>query len=367
MKTKSPTSSTIDANRLGEEIKLGIDAHKSKYVVALKVDGSLPERPRSFTPEQFLVWVGELLGRCSRLYSCYEAGAFGYCLHRKLEALGATNYVICPINWDERGKGVKTDGRDATAMSLALDGYLRGNGRSFTAVRVPGEQEERLRSVTRLRQSLIKERSRNANRGRSHGLDYGTSIEGAWWRPRAWERLKDCLQEHLLALLEALREIIVAIDEQIAQVQERLNRMESPVLPKGMGTVMFQQSEREVGDWNRFQTRKQVGGYTGLCPSESSSANRRIQGSITKHGNPRLRHMLIECAWLLMRWNPDYRGVLKWRDRLLDAKLTRSSKKKIAVAIARQFAVDWWRVRTGRIQPEEIGLDMKLLEAQDAM
>jgi len=116
------------------------------------------------------------------------------------------------------------------------------------------------------------------------------------------------------------------ISEQIRQVEAQLNQMESVALPKGMGTVLFQQTEREVGDWGR------------------------------------LRHMLIECTWLLIRWNSDYRGVQKWREKLLDAKLTRSSKKKIVVVIVRQFAVDWWRVRTGRVKPEDIGLSMKLIQ-----
>ncbi|MCC5022911.1 MAG: IS110 family transposase [Candidatus Synoicihabitans palmerolidicus] len=75
-------------------------------------------------------------------------------------------------------------------------------------------------------------------------------------------------------------------------------------LPKGMGTVIFEQMEREICDWNRFDTRKQVGSYTGLCPSEDTSDRRRFQGSITKHGNPRLRHMLIECVWFLNTLEP---------------------------------------------------------------
>ena len=141
---KTPISPTTNTNFLGEVIKLGIDVHKHKYTVVQKVDGSLPDRPRNFTPEQFLSWVHKLTERCQCLCSCYEAGAFGYVLHRKLEALGVINYVICPINWDEHHKGVKTDGRDATQMALALDGYLRGNERSFSVVRVPSEEEEQL-------------------------------------------------------------------------------------------------------------------------------------------------------------------------------------------------------------------------------
>ncbi|QXD24084.1 IS110 family transposase [Opitutia bacterium ISCC 51] len=361
--TTTPTSSDNNASFLGEVIKLGIDVHKDKYVVVQKIDSSVPERSRSFKPDQFLIWLEALKARCQSLYSCYEAGAFGYVLHRKLEALGVINHVICPINWDEHHKGVKTDGRDATQMALALDGYLRGNDRSFSVVRVPSEQEEQLRSITRQRQCLIKERSRNTNRGRSHALYYGVSLKGIWWAPKKWEGLTHTLSTHLVKLLQPIRAIILVINEQIQQVAQQLQEMETTALPQGMGTVLFQQTEREVGDWRRFDTRKQVGGYTGLCPSESTSANRRMQGSITKHGNPRLRHMLIECTWLLIRWNGDYRGVQKWREQLLNAKLTRSSKKKIVVAIARQFAVDWWRVRTGRVKPEDIGLSMKLLQS----
>jgi hypothetical protein len=33
-----------------------------------------------------------------------------------------------------------------------------------------------------------------------------------------------------------------------------------------------------------------------------------------------------------------------------------AKKKKMAVTIARHFAVDWWRIQTGRIQPEDAGL-----------
>jgi hypothetical protein len=66
-----------------------------------------------------------------------------------------------------------------------------------------------------------------------------------------------------------------------------------------------------------------------------------------------------------MQWDPDYRGIVKWRDKLLEAKLTKASKK-IMVAIARQFAVDWWRIRTGKVTPDQLGLIMKRLPAMSA-
>lgn len=117
--------------------------------------------------------------------------------------------------------------------------------------------------------------------------------------------------------------------------------------------------EREVGDWSRFANGRKVGSYTGLCPYEDISADRRLQGSINKHGNPRLRTLLVECVWMLLKWNSGYVGIEKWRDKLLEAELTEARKKKIVVAIARCFPVDWWKVRTVRIQAEELGLTMK--------
>jgi hypothetical protein len=91
--------------------------------------------------------VQEFPGRCEQLYSCYKAGPFGYNLHRRLEKMGVTNHVIRSINGDEHGKNVKTDDPDATQMVPCLDGYLRGNHRSFSTVRGPTEAEEQRHSI----------------------------------------------------------------------------------------------------------------------------------------------------------------------------------------------------------------------------
>jgi hypothetical protein len=56
-----------------------------------------------------------------RVFTCYEAGTFGYSLHRKLEKLGVTNYVVRPRDWEEDGKKVKTDnGKPSNSIRFAL-------------------------------------------------------------------------------------------------------------------------------------------------------------------------------------------------------------------------------------------------------
>ncbi len=351
---------------LADTIKLGVDVHLESYVVVAKVDGSAPGRARRFKPEEFIGYVRELKKQCRQLYSCYETGCFGYNLHRKLLDMDVINYVIRPVNWNEHGKRVKTDARDAAAMALCLDGYLRGNDRSFSVVTVPSEQEERKRSLERQRDSLIKERKRNAAKGKSTARYYAQPLKGQWWKPAKWELAKTNLEPFLVELLEVDREVVLQIDRQLAIVSERIEELSQPALPRGMGTVIYQTLELEACDWNRFTSSRKVASYTGLCPTEDSSADRRFQGSVNKHGNPRMRRALVELVWLLMKWNGGYRGIEKWSGQLLSPKLGSGRKKKIVIAIARQLAVDWWKVRTGRITPEELGLEMKPAKQQAA-
>ena len=40
--------------------------------------------------------------------------------------------------------------------------------------------------------------------------------------------------------------------------------------------------------------------------------------------------------------------------------MTKALRKKIAVAVAREFAVDWWRMQTGQTDAEALGLRMEL-------
>jgi len=56
---------------------------------------------------------------------------------------------------------------------------------------------------------------------------------------------------------------------------------------------------------------------------------------------------------------PEYRVVKKWRPELLNPKTSRPRRKKIIVAMSRAFSVDWWRVRTGRCQAEDLGLKLQ--------
>jgi transposase len=148
------------------------------------------------------------------------------------------------------------------------------------------------------------------------------------------------------------------VNTALATLTTQLEQHQTTPRPLGVGALTLELLTREVGDWGRFRNRRQVASYTGLCPSEHSSGQTRRQGAITRHGNPRLRHLLIEAVWRLFKFQPGYQAIRKWHAALLEPRLSRARRKKIIVAVARQLAVDLWRLATGRVQAEALGLQL---------
>jgi len=357
-KPTTPTSTKQD-KATTEVLKIGIDIHKSKYVVVCQLDGEAPKAPQSFEPEAFFAWIAKRIKQVGKAYSCYEAGCFGYVAHRRLETLGVRNYVVRPRNWDAYGSKVKTDARDARELCSCLDRYLAGNERALTPVRIPSEDEERRRSLSRQRDTLAKERTRIQNIGTSNGRYYGHELPSNWWKPKIFASLGKETPQFLLEILAPYQALLEQINRKLKECTAREERTTATrELPVGLGALTASVLDREFVDYSRFRNRRQVSSYTGLCPSEASSGSKRQQGSVSKNGNPRIRHVLIEAVWRMFHFQPEYKVIAKWKERMRTEHFGPAKKKKMAVAIAREFAVDWWRIQTGATKPEDIGLRM---------
>jgi hypothetical protein len=77
--------------------------------VSRQVDGATPQPVQKMTCDELLLFVVKQQSLTNKVVTCYEAGAFEFHLHRRLEELGIKNYVVQPQDCDERGKGVKND------------------------------------------------------------------------------------------------------------------------------------------------------------------------------------------------------------------------------------------------------------------
>jgi transposase len=147
---------------------------------------------------------------------------------------------------------------------------------------------------------------------------------------------------------------------QIESLTSQLEAAAPPNIPAGLGKLTTVMLTREVCNWHRFNNRRAISSYTGLCPGERSSGSKRVPGSVTKRGNPRLRAALVECAWRMVRFQPQYPPVKKRLAVLAKgAKATGAQRKKAIVAVARHLAVDLWRVHTGRLTAQQLGLNIK--------
>lgn len=339
-------------------LKLGLDVHADTIVVVRILENSAPQPAQKFPPPKFLEWIKTQLPLAETVHSCYEAGPFGYGLHRNLVTLGVHNLVVQPVCLDEQHKGVNHDKSDAKQLALRLDRYVAGNAHALAIVRVPTPAEEQKRIASRQREQLKREVKRVAAQGRSLLLTQGQREKGGWWEEKRWERLKLQLPVWLVERLACFRRVLTHLSTELATATTALEAAAPALRPKGLGGLSYEVVEREIGDWHRFTNRRQVGSYTGLCGGVSASGNSRHLLPITKHGNVRLRTALVELAWRLTVWQRDCVLVKKWGHVFGNPKATKAAKKKAVVAMARQMAVDLWRWRTGRAQAETFGWTM---------
>jgi transposase len=88
-------------------------------------------------------------------------------------------------------------------------------------------------------------------------------------------------------------------------------------------------------DITRFSCAHQFEAFLGLVPGEYSSGEKRRIGAITKAGNSRVRYLLVEAAWRMMRsTKPEIAALRAWALTIAE----RRGRRIAAVALARRLA-----------------------------
>jgi transposase len=337
-----------------EVIKLGLDLHARQVTECRQLDGSTPKPAQKWEPWKLLNQVQEWVRSGIKVYSCYEAGACGYWYHRELIKCGAVNYVVVPRPLEnQRSKHQKTDRLDARALLNNLESYLRGNRHAMSLVAVPNPEQEQQRSAARHREQLMRNRRRAEARGRALTLSQGIIAPIGWWRPGAWKEFKPQVPEWMFSQLEHWQEEAVGIDAKERKVRQELEKRVEIQLPIGVGALSWITLELEIRGWSRFENRRQIASYTGLCPGIHSSNGQGREGSINRCGNSVVRYTLIEMVWRMVRWQPDYPPIKKLR-----TSVSKRGRRRLVVAAARQLAIDLWRWTTGRASAEKLGLTL---------
>jgi len=291
------------------EAFVGIDTSKSRNAIAIADGGRggevryLGEFPATEAAIRKL--VAKLAAKYRDLMFCYEAGPTGYGLYRLLKSLGHECLVVAPSLVPKKaGDRVKTNRRDAVSLAKLL------RAGELTAVWVPDERHEAMRDLSRARQAVKKDLQGKRQQILSLMLRLGRIYPGkTTWGPAHMKWLMAQKLEH--------REQRITFEELldgIRQESERVERLEKAIreaVPewslaelvaalqamRGIDLIAAVGVLAEIGDLSRFQNPRELMGYLGLVPSESSTGDKVKRGGITKAGNGRARRILVEAAW----------------------------------------------------------------------
>jgi len=338
-------------------IVIGVDAHLKSYQAARKIDNGAVGVAQTFrSKEALLLYVEQQREQAKEVVVLYEAGPLGFRLYRELKASEIECLVCAPRSGEQKRKRRKTNTIDARTLTSDLSNYLNGNEQALQRVRVPTPAQEQARVQSRQQDALVEQRKRIGAIGNALLLSQGYTSWSNWWRPKAFERLSKEVAGWIVKHLERWVGILRELDQQIQHAKAELSQQWQGPRPKGMGAVSLVQLKAEVLDWNLYSTRRKIGCLAGMVPSEWSTGEGQRLGAITKVGLPALRRIITEMVWRMILFQPEYKAVQKWRQVLEGS--NRGLKKKAVVAIGRQLIVDIWRLQTGRICAQELGLIM---------
>jgi len=315
---------------------IGIDVHKQESQIGILSDeGAAWERRIRTTRDRFAAVLGER----PRARILLEASTESEWVARCLEAIGHEVIVGDPnfaLMYAQRSRRVETDRRDARTLAEACRvGAYRPAHRASDATRA-------LRAELTVRDVLVRSRVRAINVIRALLRQEGLRIRSgspAGFRQRLAEL---ALPTTVAASLTPLVTLLQLLDEQIAtaDTQVAAHARHDPLIRRlatvpGVGAVTATAFVATLDRVQRFEGPQQVTSYLGLVPREYSSGEQQHRGPITKAGNTRMRWLLVEAAWTVLRVrSPETAPLGAWAE-----VVTRRRGKPIAaVAVARRLA-----------------------------
>ena len=301
----------------GQDIYIGLDVHLRSWKVAILTE-SVSWKSFSQDPDPNLLVRYLKKHFPGARYRCvYEAGYCGFWIQRALSNLGVETIVINPadVPTTDKERVRKTDRVDARKLAQGL------RNQRLRAIYIPSETTLSDRLLVRTRWQLTKKQTRVKNQIKAMlrymGIALPRRYDGRYWS-KAFISYLDELAETDATLgasgrkalrchldeLEALRQSILGVSRQIrslAQSDRYQDRVKFLTSLSGISLSAAMVLLTELVEMSRFRNLDHVAGYVGLVPSEHSSGDHARVGELTRRSNGRLRHVLIESAWVASR------------------------------------------------------------------
>ena len=274
--------------------------------------------------------------------------------------------LVCSTNEEAwRWKNVKRKTDKDDALKLARLAMMQ----QLTSVHVPTHEVREHRTLVKYRKTVDRRinqiknsvRSLFANRGiviaqGKRAWCTGRELIDSYGKPLAECSMNELWQGQLheeLTELDALTTQLKEVERRLETIAQEDDRIQRIMTIPGVGRKTAEVLVTALDDVHRFKNGRQVSAYIGMVPKQYQSGQMDRNGRITKRGSRLLRTMLLECAWVSLRYNSWARATY---DRIHGGARTR--KKKAAVALARKIAVVAWSMLKHETDwdPERMGI-----------
>ncbi|MCA9641144.1 MAG: IS110 family transposase [Myxococcales bacterium] len=292
--------------------------------------------------------------------SCYEAGREGFSVHRALTELGIDNIVInsASLKVSRAARRAKTDRLDALQMVEQLVDHHTKVAARLRVVQAPRPEAEDLREHVRELKRLKNELTRCLGACESLLFKHGHRM--ALKSLRARRELAQALATGALArvgpfltrtlqrtlarasLLQAQIKELVKERKQLLEAQASLEmrQVAQLMLLSGCGFEGAWMLVLELFGWRRFKNRRELASFVGLVPVPHASGKMARDLGLSRSGSPRLRALLVELAWLWLRYQPESELSLWFQERFSGSTRTRRTG---IVALARKILIVFWK------------------------
>ena len=382
---------------------MGLDIHRDTIVACLSkgYSGTNPEtETRTFSTlipdmQRLRDWVMET--ECHHV-AMESTGIYWQPVYEMLEPCfdGEISILVVNARHMKNVPGRKTDMRDAEWIATLLRaGLLRG---SF----IPEKAFRELRHLTRYRKSVVHDITAQKNRIdkflQSSGFRFAAFLSdtfGASGRniirhliehgSITREGLDKCLKtqtrnridEILVALNGSLskhqRDFLRMIFSYLEQIQAHKKTIEDAIAAEivrhsealsllcsipGIDVTAAASILAEIGtDMSAFPDEQHICSWAGLSPGNNESAGKRKSAHINK-GNPYLKGMLCEVAWVIAGKRSTYLAGWYWRIK------QRKGAKRATVALARKLLVVIYIMLKNKVPYDEDSYELRRQQSE---
>jgi len=335
-------------NIANKEIKvLGIDLGKNTFHLhGVDRHGKMVFR-KTLTRKKLV----EFMARLKPCLVGMEACGGSHHWARKFREFGHDVRLMAPQFVKPYVKSNKNDKVDAEAICEAVQRP------SMRFVPIKGIEQQDLQSLHRVRSLAIAQRTAQINQIRGLLQEYGVVLpQGACHVrrliPELLEDAENGLTMWMRELLSHLREVLVRLDERIAEYDASVKAISQEdegcrllmTIP-GIGPLSATALLAAVGDANVFKNGREMAAWLGLVPRQHSTGGKERLLGISKRGDAYLRTLLIHGARAALR------GADRKEDRrsawAVDVK-RRRGPNIAAVALANKNVRTAWALLTKR-------------------